>query len=297
MSFRGKRNSLRTSTGARSAFRSEIPTLGATFVGVIDSVGVSSQVAFGTRKLRSAYSGSALRVRRSSDNAELDIGFTASGDLDTTALLAHTGAANGFVVTWYDQSGNGRDVTQATALAQAQIVVSGSIHAIGGKAAILFDGLSNVYNRTSFSMTQQSVNAVAKANALAGVTTIIRQNATVSGTEWSMRYQGPVYHFYRAPTVPAGAGAPGTVNPHVMTALASNGTNSEFFADGTSAWTATAMSTSATNGALAIGATPTGTEFVSAYIGEIVVFDVNLTTTQRQTLERNQGTYFGITVA
>ncbi len=42
--------------------------------------------------------GSPVRVRRLSDNAEADIGFTAEGYLDTAALLAFVGAGNGFFV-------------------------------------------------------------------------------------------------------------------------------------------------------------------------------------------------------
>ena len=51
----------------------------------------ASAAAFSLRKLRTAYEGPAVRVRRSADNAELDIGFSALGDLDTTALLRHAG--------------------------------------------------------------------------------------------------------------------------------------------------------------------------------------------------------------
>jgi hypothetical protein len=42
--------------------------------------------AYSLRKVRSAYTGSAVRVRRSSDDELQDIGFDANGDLDTTAL-------------------------------------------------------------------------------------------------------------------------------------------------------------------------------------------------------------------
>ena len=41
--------------------------------------------------------GSPLRVRRSTDNAEIDIAFTVNGNLDTAALLTFVGAGNGFV--------------------------------------------------------------------------------------------------------------------------------------------------------------------------------------------------------
>jgi hypothetical protein len=46
---------------------------------ILDQIGAPSAAAYSLRKLRAAYAGNAIRVRRSSDNAELDIGFTASG--------------------------------------------------------------------------------------------------------------------------------------------------------------------------------------------------------------------------
>jgi hypothetical protein len=103
----------------------------------------SAAAAYSVRKLRSAYSGSAIRVRRSSDNTEQNIGFTALGDLDTSALTTFCSGTNGFVTTWYDQSGNGANSTQTTAVNQPQIVSSGSVININGKPSIQFDGLTN----------------------------------------------------------------------------------------------------------------------------------------------------------
>lgn len=87
----------------------------------------SAAAAYSLRKLRGAYTGSAIRVRRSSDNTESNIGFTALGNLDTTSLTSFCGSGNGFVTTWYDQSGNGYNATQTTAANQPQIVSSGSV--------------------------------------------------------------------------------------------------------------------------------------------------------------------------
>lgn len=50
--------------------------------------------AFSLRKLNGAYSGSAIRVRRSGDNTEQNIGFNANGNLDTTSLLSFVGSYN-----------------------------------------------------------------------------------------------------------------------------------------------------------------------------------------------------------
>ena len=79
---------------------------------ILDTLGVTTYAAFSIRKVRGAYSGGCLRLRRSSDNAEADIGFGADGWLDTDAVTTHLGGANGFIRTWYDQSGNGRDLVQ-----------------------------------------------------------------------------------------------------------------------------------------------------------------------------------------
>lgn len=94
-----------------------------------------SSVAYSLRKLSSTYSGSCIRVRRSSDNTEQDIGFV-SNVLDTASLLSFVGSVDGFVTTWYDQSGNVNNSTQSTASNQFRIVSSGTIETDGGKPAL-----------------------------------------------------------------------------------------------------------------------------------------------------------------
>jgi hypothetical protein len=58
------------------------------------------------------WNGNCLRVRRSSDNAELDIGF-AGNAVDWPTADTFAGGSNLFVTRWYDQSGNGADLVQA----------------------------------------------------------------------------------------------------------------------------------------------------------------------------------------
>jgi len=95
--------------------------------------------AYSLRKLRTAYTGSAIRVRRSSDNTETDIGFV-SNQLDTAAITTFVGAGNGFVTTWYDQSGNVNNTIQTTSGNQPQIVSSGAVITDLGKPTIQFLG-------------------------------------------------------------------------------------------------------------------------------------------------------------
>jgi hypothetical protein len=112
--------------------------------------------AYSLRKLRYNYKGPVIRVRRSSDNAEQDIGFDGDGigsRLDERALLAFVGNANGFVTMWYDQSGNGMDQTRVTANEQPQIVTNGTIYTDNGKHAIYFDGTKSFRSINTISLT------------------------------------------------------------------------------------------------------------------------------------------------
>jgi hypothetical protein len=138
------------------------------FVGLLDTY-PNAAAAYSVRKLRTAYTGSAINVRRSSDNTEQDIGFTALGNLDTTSLTSFCSGTNGFVTTWYDQSGNTRNATQSTAANQPQIVSSGTILNINSKPSLKFDGINDGLN-VAFSGISQiySLNKVEKWNVISG---------------------------------------------------------------------------------------------------------------------------------
>jgi len=100
--------------------------------------------AYSLRQLSNAYTGPVVTVRRSSDSAEAD--FKAS-EIDDGTLAAFCGAGDGFVKTWFDQSGNtGRDASQGTAGYQPKIVSSGSLVTEGGKPALEFDGSDDFFS-------------------------------------------------------------------------------------------------------------------------------------------------------
>lgn len=61
--------------------------------------------AYSVRQLNNN-AATALRVRRASDNAEIDIGFDGSGDLLTVDIANHCGTSDGFCSIWYDQTGD-----------------------------------------------------------------------------------------------------------------------------------------------------------------------------------------------
>jgi hypothetical protein len=85
----------------------------------------NAAAAYSLRLLSSSYTGNCIEVRRSSDNALQNIGFV-NGVLDTASLLSFVGAGNGFVRTWYDQSGNVNDCVQTNNNAPL-IVINGDL--------------------------------------------------------------------------------------------------------------------------------------------------------------------------
>lgn len=116
---------------------------GSGFIGILDethNAGYTTDVAYSLRKLRAEYTGSAIRVRRSQDDAEIDVGFDSNGLLDTAAIANHCTNKNGFVTKWYDQSGNSRDAVQATSTKQPAIYEAGvHVKDSGSRSFVKFD--------------------------------------------------------------------------------------------------------------------------------------------------------------
>jgi hypothetical protein len=101
-------------------------------------------IAYSTRKLRTAYSGSAMRVRRETDNVEQDIGFV-SNELDTASLTSFLGSTTGSVVKWYNQGTGGTtsDMIQTSAGSQPKATTSGGVVYTAGttnKPVVFFNG-------------------------------------------------------------------------------------------------------------------------------------------------------------
>ena len=95
-------------------------------------------VALSLQKVNGWWAGAAVRVRRSSDDTELDIGFDARGNLDTTALKQFVGMGNAYVSIWYDQSGNERHALQVSPGRQTRIVKDGIIERQNGQVTLRF---------------------------------------------------------------------------------------------------------------------------------------------------------------
>jgi hypothetical protein len=139
----------------------------------LDLIAPSASGAWGLSRLRTAYAGQCIRVRRSSDSTEQDIGFSGNS-LDTASMLSFCGAGDGFVVTTYDQSTNARNLTNATAAQQPRIVASGVLETLNGAPAMFFDGSNdNLAGTTQVTfMPLNSCTFIAAGNVTAGGSTV-----------------------------------------------------------------------------------------------------------------------------
>jgi hypothetical protein len=155
---------------------------------ILDTLGVTAKLALSTRKLRSAYAGSAIQVRRSSDNTTQDIGFDGSGNLDTAALATFVGANSAFISKWYDQSGAAADAVNATQANQPRIVNAGTNDTLNSKPAVRFTAnTQQLLSPASSSYTSAILwNAVAFVASLTAVNPLIGSGAA-SATGFELR--------------------------------------------------------------------------------------------------------------
>ena len=140
---------------------------------LLDLYGTDILAAYSLRKLSSTYSGDAVRVRRTSDNAEQDIGFDGNGDLDTSSLTTFLGSDDGFLAKWYDQSGNSRDGSQTNSSRQIKIATAGTIETKNSLPTT--QGANNLHlNISNFPTTSQPIT---------GFEVFARYSAGGSGTK------------------------------------------------------------------------------------------------------------------
>lgn len=267
--------------------------------------GLSAAAAYSTRRLRSDYTGPLIRVRRASDDAEQDIAATLWGALNTAALTSFCNGSSCFVRTWYDQSGNGRDASQATASLQPRAVNGGALEAENGQLAPYFTGGAGV------SLKSANAKLDFTSNTLVAV---CRNIGTVSGLGgvvssgiggWGIFYNlNSGYLLDGAGVGPTTTAKTGITSNFVqlsgMYETAST-TNSSIYMNGGLVEKFTGTGVSLNNGLSPIevgGRTVSGltTRTFTGRISEVIVFTGALSSASRQALERNQGAWFAIPV-
>lgn len=272
---------------------------------VLDSLSISPVAAYSLRKLRSAYAGPAVQVYRDSDGTYSDIGFDGSGNLDSSALLAFAGTANGLVAKWYDQSGNANDLLQATIASMPLLVSAGSLITFNARAAIENPGTDARFLRATYAIATASgwsINVVANSSVWSGVESIVDQDGYSTNpriAQYLRYYGGSISSIIFTSASNFSSPLVGT-NPNVLTSVAGSGYLNTY-ANGVAASPSTAYSGTPNTGSYPISvfrSSQSGNaQTLFGTISEIVAFSSALSMLDRQALEHDQGSYYSVTVA
>ena len=247
---------------------------------------------YSVRLLRTAYTGSCMRVREDGGNTETDIGFDSNGDLDTAAIASHCGANNGFIRYWYDQSGNAVDAGQATAGSQPQIYNGTAVITENGKPA-----MSEWYDNqailiASFGTTYNDVHVFSVTNDAGGTGVLgyVVSGNTGSNFRMARNFSGSDIWLYD------GAQAFSTTSEATGQALISstNETTPTAFFNGSSRSFNNTLNGNGMSGAY-IGRHPSLTSGgMRGTIQEIIIFSAHQSSTNRSGIETNINDYFSI---
>lgn len=195
---------------------------------LLDSLTAPAQFAYSTRKLRSAYAGNALRVQRTIDSTQSDIGFTGN-NLNTTTLASFCLGTDCVIVTWYDQMGNTNAAT-GNVNAAPRIVIGNVIQTLNSNPTLNYsNGVTGVGLFISATLAQPNTIAIAqKTNAVVINAFLTDGNST--GRQL-MYVSATTYQSYGG----AGGLSGGTtdLNPHGLI-TSYNGASSNFYLDGAS---------------------------------------------------------------
>ena len=264
---------------------------------ILSQINIPVAFAASTRRLSNAYTGPLIRVRRSSDNLELDIPFTTDGDLDESVLISFVTTYSAFVTKVYDQSGNARDLTQTTAANQPRIVNAGLVDRIVRTGAgiarpgYVTDGVDDSLNTGDFTVAQPfSRSSVIgfldprNANQPVYLDVVIAGGtmALVSRTDGTLQLS----------SVGVVAVASGLTNTSTATIVELVSQPNSFASYNGGLGAAGSISTTSIRGLL-VGNLNSASRYSNAIYSDIIIFPSKLSDSDRIILEANQKKYYG----
>lgn len=198
---------------------------------------------------------------------------------------------NAYVTTLYDQSGNGRDATQATAASQPQIVADGVVVTdANGKPAMDFEGTDD-YLQFSHSASQPfSIIFVHESD-----TTLATSNDffdTLAGGRALIDQSGSDYRLFA--NLAVGSGIAVDTDPALIFTVF-NGASTLLAKNGVSSGTLNA-GTSATGSINSIGFSSPSGSYYNGKISEFILYASDQSTS-RSVIEANIASRYGITLA
>jgi len=253
-------------------------------------------IAFSVRLLRAAYTGNCFKVRRAADGVELDIGFTAAGDLDAGSLTSFANGGSCTVTTWYDQSGGGYDITNTTVSQQPQITdASGQLILAPTRAALEFQNTSGGAAYLNFATPFQAYGASSSF--------FLAASAGRQGSKYMWGGSGPgskpayltqyaaSFEWYDQDRIVIANGVP-TVNvSQVSTTITMGGTVTAFF-DGSQVFSQTAGTNTGTRNIEVVGGSGPGIDISQANWSEFIIYGTTNQSANQLAIATDVNAYF-----
>ena len=204
----------------------------------------------------------------------------------TMKYKVQSNEVDGYVATWYDQSGNGYDAAQTTADYQPKLVDSGAIIEENGEPALRFDGVDDYLSQSSINISQpNSFFIVAKRDSLDGKQNYV--DGITNRQEISLQASSDLIAMYANSLV---TGVTGTTDQEVNFVLF-DGASSKWLIDSVSSASGDTGLSSINN--LVIGADEDQSDYLNGIMQEIVLYPSDKSN-QRQRIEGNLAWKYGI---
>lgn len=262
----------------------------------LDKLGVnteSSAAAFGLRLLTTCYQGKAIKVRRSSDDAMIDIGFKVNGDLDDAALTAFIGASDGYIVRWYDQSGTGLDASQSDVTKQPKIATAGVLNRENGKPVILYDGADDHLILRSWNRATSATGFIVfKPTASESNTVALWEFGTNSDASYWAAGGNTIYDGFGTNSRRSVSSPIDLDQQSNLATVQISNNKSEYWLNGDPLMSPENVSVD-WSGTPIIGGTSNGLRWAGS-ISELVIYNKALNDIDRQNIEGSEGIYYGV---
>ena len=289
---------------------------------ILDLYG-SAYHAYSLRKLSSTYTGKCLRVRRTTSTPSVttttvDVSFNSNNTISLDSAITYvSGTAtsatnlgqfcasvvngytnpdgvntnqNIFVVTWFDQSGNNKNPTNATASAQPRIVNAGNLETIDGSVGVRFTSASSQFlTLTNSATSYNNMSCYALGNSLsATVNTSIYGQGVLNINARLFLPQGTNIAYNTTGTFPI-AGI--TANVDRLYEIICGASTTSAYSNGTQSSVASIASVGVTNAYIRIGANGSPFVFMNGHVKEVIAF---IGTANRIGIENNINTYYSV---